>query len=138
MASPPTADLPLVPLLPFLDWSMPTASLLYLEGLYLLSLLGSWGGMLPGSRHCLQQALAPQWKALEAGARLAPAQDVGGFSVFGQGQDVVALITHHLQQCLKQINISERRKRGVKPLTIAVTHEGSPGCPTAFEQSPLL
>lgn len=85
---------------------MPTASLLYLEGLYLLSLLGSWGGMLPGSRHCLQQVLAPHWKALEGGTGLTPAQDVGGSSVFGQGQDVVALITHHLQQSLKQTNIS--------------------------------
>ena len=114
---------------------MPTASLLYLEGLYLLSLLGSGGGMLPGSRHCLQQALAPHWKALEGGAGLAPAQDAGGSSVFRQGQDVVALITHHLKQSLKQTKISERRKSGVKPLPIAVTHEGTP---TTLEQSPLL
>ena len=115
--------------------SVPTASPLYLEGLYLLPLRGSWGGMLPGSWCCLQQALAPHREALEAGAGLAPAQDARGSMVFRQGQDVVALVTHHLQQSLKRTNISERRRSSLKPVTItaplslAKAHQAAP---TAF------
>lgn len=76
---PHTAPLPLIPL--------------SLEGRYLLSLPGHWGG------RCLQRA---PW--------LAPAQDAGGPMALGQGQDVVALVAHHLQQSLKWTNTSERRK----------------------------
>lgn len=69
--------------------------------------------MPPQSRHCLQWALAFPWKALKGGAV--------GPTVFGQGQYVVALVTHHLQQGLQGDSISERRNSSLKPLIHLLT-----------------
>lgn len=70
--------------------------------LYLVSLPECW--------HCLPLALVPPREPLEGGARLALAQRTGRPPVLGQGQDVAAFVTHHLQHSLQQSGCFRRER----------------------------
>ena len=90
--------------------------------------------MPPQGRDCLQQARAFPWELLEGGTWLALAQGAGRPTVLGQGQYVVALITHHLQQSLQRDMHFRKREKKLEAnhafSTLPTTHERSLEPPT--------